>query len=390
VLQVLSAMAPAAYFSEPDLLPWIVMYMARMSMRSGVSSWSSAGFAGYGMALTGAFGKPEEGAAFGKLALTLADRFENARMKPEVYFVNATFLLPWVRPFREGIEGLRQCYELAERLGVAHYQIYGAIQQSCLWFCEGENLAKTQECAERVAKIAFQRNGRTFGLQAEAIARHAAALRGATSALEDISVPRAMQSERAPAIAEEGIPTQTLLACRVVRADLAYLEGDVASAESHLAEADKVEEAGFASPWLVELRLLHALVDAHRCDDSSSLERIRRVVRLALSARNLAKWARSCPVNFESHALLAQAELSRVCGRPRAAARLYDRAIASARSHGATKREAMAAERAMDLARAHGRDAEAGRCRSLAVDAYRRWGATAKAGAIEAEGWSQR
>jgi hypothetical protein len=96
--------------------------------------------------------------------------------------------------------------------------------------------------------------------------------------------------------------------------------------------------------------------------------------------RKLAAWAASCPVNYEAYHLIAHAELARILGRAREADARYEAAVASARTHRAPKREALA----LDLAAKHARRAgDAARAEGLAREAreaFARWGAVAKDG----------
>jgi predicted ATPase len=369
VLQILSALSPPAYFVEPDLLPWLMLRMARMTFKAGVSRWSSTGMVGYGMVLSGAFGKYEEGAAFGRLGMMLADRFENPRMRPEAYFVNGNFLLPWVRPYREAFECLQRAFELAGKYGVTKDEMYAGVQQTSLLYLQGADLRAVKERGAWGREMALQRSSEHLASLADLLMRYAHSLRGEAPGMDDPSLARSPQAE---------------FVRHLVRADLAYLAGDLEGAEQDLSRASKLQETVFSMAYLVDLRLLDVMVAARRCDDASIVERSRRMATIGLNVRALAGWAKSCPANFEPHALLARAELLRVSGRGRAAAAAYDDAAAAARASGSAKREALAYELAMKHSHARGDQAGASRYRTLAVAAYRRWGATTKAQALDA------
>jgi hypothetical protein len=323
------------------------------------------------MVLSGAFGKHQEGAEFGQLGRSLADRFENPRMWAESYFVNGNFLMPWVRPFREANAVLTRAFEMAGKFGATKDEIYSAVQQAGLFYAEGADLGETEERGAWAREIAQQRNSGHLARIANLIVQYAQSLRGGGAGIDDGAPDRSALSE---------------VVDRIVRAELALFAGEVERADEHISEARKLQDGAFCMAWVVDVRWLDALVAARRCDGASLVQRGRLVARIALDLRALDAWASSCPANFEAHALLARAELLRVTGRGRAAAAAYERAAASARAHGSAKREAVAYELAMRHAKAGGREGDAGRYRILAAAAYRRWGATARAEEIEAGG----
>jgi predicted ATPase len=370
VVRVLTALVAPAYFAEGDLVPWLMLRMARTSMETGMSEWSSTAIAGYGMVLSDAFGKRAEGAAFGRLAVALADRFENPCLQAEAHYLNGALLMPWVQTFRAAIESLRRAFHVASKHGGTKDQIYAGSLEVSLLFSESADLRETQERAEWQREFALQRQSNHIGSQSDFVARHAASLRGEAHGLDDPGLQRMPETD---------------FVYRFTRADLAYLAGDVAGAERHLIAAQREPDVMFSHPRVVDVCLLEVLIGARRCDGARAFERARRIAEIVLRSRRLDSWAASCPANFEAHALLARAELSRVLGRDRAAAALYDRAAISARAHGSAKREGLACELAMRHARARGdRACEAAYC-ALAIAAYRSWGATVKVRTLEAE-----
>src|SRR5262249_47578873 len=142
-------------------------------------------------------------------------------------------------------------------------------------------------------------------------------------------------------------------------AELAYLAGQTARAAGFLAEAGKRTQGIFAIPTMVELAFLQVLVAARGLDREGPgrRERVRVVAEMAARVHQLRAWARSCPENYEAHALIATAELLRVLGRARAAERELRRAAAVARGNGSAKREAIALELHARIVAARG-DAE--------------------------------
>jgi predicted ATPase len=383
VMRLLMSLAPAAFFSDTKLLTWILLRIAGLSMRFGVTNVSSYGFGGYGLVLSAAFGKREEGAAFAGFALTLNDRFQNLALTSKLQMI-AGMLVPWVRPFADAKEHLRSGYEVALKIGDTTYECYCAVVLSIVSFCESNDLETVQADAEWARDISVRRKERAMIGVPEAHARHAATLRGLTPSLLDLGTADSPDSEFRASLSDSGTPT-ALFYYQLCSADLAYHFGSVTDARALLREANRRTEGIFGLPTTVELHFLDALVAAREHDLAGAKWHTRLGLRLRVraAARKLRAWARSCPHNFAAHALIVEAELARIRGRSAQADACFERAIAAARAHGSARREALAMELGAAHARAAGDEAKADERRRDAVSAYRRWGALAKADALE-------
>jgi predicted ATPase len=376
VLRILVALAPAAAFhANGNLLPWIMMRIAHLSMELGLSETSPYGFAGYGMVLAGAFGKFEEAAAFGALAVDLADAGKNPRIIAKTHFLNAGFILPWVEGFDRSREALDEASELARLYADTEYQMYSRALVVHLGVGMGTDVQVAQQWAERGRGVAALCSANGMVARMEVVLRYAAALRGETPSLVDLSSP---ESSHADFVASLGGELATMYVSLAL-AELAYLADDLPRAEAHVAEMHRRIHAAFAKPELADIWFTSALVAARGCDGATAEGRAERLVQVGRASRKLDAWARSCPANFEPHAAIVRAELLRLAAPAPIAAAAYETAIAAARRHGQPKREAIACELAERHARTMGDALAARQYRRAAVDAYRRWGATAKA-----------
>jgi PAS domain S-box-containing protein len=108
------------------------------------------------------------------------------------------------------------------------------------------------------------------------------------------------------------------------------------------------------------------------------VEATQHVAALATDYRQLKIWAEHCPENFENRAALVGAEIARIEGREREAARLYEQAIRSAHTNGFVNNEALANELAARFYRAIGFEKIADGYLRDARYCYLRWGAAGK------------
>ncbi len=373
-MKILMALAPAAYCFDTNLLTWIMLRIAGASMKHGVCDVSSYGFAGYGMVLAAAFGKHTEGAAFGRLALTMNDRFNNESLAGKLHFINASYIVVWTRPIAEAKEELRRAYAATLRSGDRAYETYTVLLMTAVSFCEGADLESLQEEGEWAEEISARGGGADMAGSNAAMARYAASLRGLTPHPLDFGVERSSDAEFSASISDKMI--QTRFFYDYGRAEIAYLIGETDRAHDLLVEAANVgSKAIFGMLMTVELAWLEALVAARRFDTAVRAARPRLLWTVATRTNKLKSLAESHPTTFEVYYLIALSELMRVSGREAKAGEAIERAVAVARTHGARKREAVALDLASSSARGRGEVARAAELRREANEAYRRWGA---------------
>jgi predicted ATPase len=380
-MKLLMAMTPAAYWTSTDLVGWIALELARMSMRFGVSAVSSYGFATYGVVLTGAFGRCTEAAAMGRLALAQNERFRNANLEPSLYLISGTFLAPWVQPFSEAKALLRTAYESAVRQGDATYEVYAACALSHISAIEAVDLAAHQETSEWAREVCTRRKDWNMVGSVVSHLHFLAVLRGEQApdfrrdaTVEPDFLALAGDAKKAPS-AHDGYWE--------FNAWIAYLFGETKAAATCLVETRRLAQAHFAHLTTLDLCFLECLVAAKLHDGASWIERLRLRWTMARRVNALRRWAEGCPANFDSHYRIALAELTRVRGDAEGAAQCFEAAIASARTYGAVLREGLALELAMELALGQGNGALAAARRAEAVNAYRRCGARAKGARLE-------
>jgi predicted ATPase/serine/threonine protein kinase len=375
-MQVFMAVSPAAYFVDSQLLSFMLLRMSNLSLRLGLSDVSSYGFAGYGLVMTGAFGKHAEAHQLGELALALDRRFGNDRLSSRLYFVSGTYLAPWALPFAEAKQRIKKGCELGNRYGDAAYEAYSAATLSMMSLNEARDLAEQQACAEWARGITDLRRDRGMTGMVITHQRYYATMRGLTDDVLSLSTDESSDETFRASLSDE--TPLALFYYYLLRAELSYLFGDAARAEELLADAEPWVPGIFGVPTAVELNLLHVLVDAKQCEGAPWPTRLRRRRAMARRIKRLARWARACPENFEAQYLIACAEQARVAGDDDTACAKFEAAIVSARRHDAVKREALALELAARHSRALGETGKASAQLAEAIDAYRRWGAEAR------------
>jgi predicted ATPase len=375
--KLLMAITPAVFWLSSNLLAWISLRLARMSMLRGVTDVSSYGFASYGVMVAGAFRRGAEAAALGKLALALNERFRNEVLAARLHLIQGLYLAPWVQPFREGLKHLEASYAASVKHGETTYEAFAACCMSYLALVHGVDLAGQRKLGEWAREVCARRKDRNTTGSVVGQLRLSGALTG--EAPVDFSQGLAVD----PVFyASAGEPHETPAAYGAYwhySAWAAYFFGEISVADSWVREARSFEHVYFGYCAMHDFCFLQCLVAAKLHDDASWARRPFLRWTMARHVRKLRAWAEGCAANFEPAWLIACAELARVRGETRLARDHLDRAVASARAHGNPLREGLAFELAATLAEHGGDAAGAAEARDRAADAYRRCGAAAKA-----------
>jgi predicted ATPase len=170
-LRILVSLAPAAFFLDTNLVTWILLRIAGISIEHGVCDASSYGFVGYGSVLAGAFHAHADGYAFGRAALALNERFKNAALAAKLENLLGGYIAHWTRPFAESVAHLRAAYDLANKHGDTPYESYSATVLSLVMFSAASDLASLQSVCEWAREVGERRGERDMAMQAARTAR---------------------------------------------------------------------------------------------------------------------------------------------------------------------------------------------------------------------------
>ncbi|MCB9569623.1 MAG: AAA family ATPase [Myxococcales bacterium] len=373
-LRLLIAIAPAAYFVDAKIFSIILLQIAHISIRYGLSEISAFGFAGYGIVLSGAIGAHAAAYEFGRLALQLNEHFRNPWLDAKLDFMVATFMASWLRPLPEIHDQLTRGSQRGLQTGDLTYASFAGGYAMLILLVEGQPLDRVQAAATSLAPL-MRRAGESDGQGLVVlIEKVALCLRG--ESVDDTSLSTADFDEQGflATLGDETTPVSKFY-YRLYKALILYIFGHHHAMQPLLRALERSEELALANPMYVDFHLLDALCASSLADEGnrSSERRIRR------AARKLGKLARLCPGNFEARYLLVTAEEHRISGAGGATLTAYNRAIQAARSSGARQIEAIALERAGRYCVTSGQRLVAGFYLGGALTAYRRWGAIAKA-----------
>jgi predicted ATPase/anti-anti-sigma regulatory factor len=381
-MELLLELFTPATMSSPTGAAMVTARLSRLSIEHGHSEVSACAYAAYGFLLATVLDRPDEGLAFGELALALEERTGDNRLSSRVHLTFGA-MVHWKRPRRVALIHFQRAAELSQGSGDLLSLSYAATQALAARLDLGDDLARACDEAERrVALIRASRDPHVAGNQTAMLAMQAVrCLLGRTrgrlslsdDAFDEEAFVRAMDAAGAQGV---------LFWYHAVRAQLCLLHEDLAEAarEALLAEERLGAVAGQFFATDLSFYLCIALLQASRF--APLAERPAMLAKVDTHLARLAAWSERCPENYERRLLLVQAERARATGDELGALSLYEKALRAAAESGASRDEALANELAARFHLERRRETVARAYMAEAYQAYLRWGATAKVDAL--------
>jgi len=382
-IDVLAELLPPALFTDTNLHCLVIARMANVSLAHGNGAASCFAYAWLGMLLGPRFGDYPSGFRFGQLSVDLVENRGLLGFKARVY-LGFGHVVPWTRHVRTAIALVRTALGAAQETGDLSFAniARGALITHLL--ASGEALAEVQSEAEAALEFAQKAQ---FGLVADVIRTQLGLirmLRGLTPEFGSFSGAEFDERRFEDHLAAD--PRLAYAGWRywIRKLQARYYAANYASAMEAAAQAERLLSPSFlAYLEISEYNFYVALTLAAYLDTVPAEERSHFLHLLSKHQRQLDSWARCCPQNFESRAVLVQAEMARIEHRDLDAMRLYDQAIRSARENGFVQDEALANEVAARFYAARGFETIAHAYLRDAHYGYQRWRADGKVRQLE-------
>ncbi|HSS01954.1 MAG TPA: AAA family ATPase [Kofleriaceae bacterium] len=337
---VLGNSIPAAFQIEPPLGVLVCAQMARISLEHGNSAASAHGYAAFGGAMLRNPELERLAFPFARLGLELNRPLDDRALRPSVDFVFAAIVAPWNIPLDEAIPYLRDAARAGREVGdPIHAGAAAAFEISFRVYRGAEPLADICHDA-RIYRQQCIEAGDTASarLQTWQIDR----VRVLMGELDHLTAEEPdTQRSLVATVEEANLSHQFFVLAALV--DTTYATGDDATALD-LAIATQLLEDQVATILIVaEHQFYHCLAAAAMCRRRPARRKELEPTIEANQAK-LARWATSCPANFEAMHLLVEAERAGLSADLAASIALYDRATASAARWGMRRLEALCNE----------------------------------------------
>jgi len=379
-LNILSKLWAPAFIANPQLMSSIVFTMLNLSTNYGNSAIASFAYALYGMFLCAMMTDIELGYRFGKLALHILDRYENAELTCKVNHLVYVFIRNWKEPARDRVECLAENVLTGLENGDIEFACYSAINYCDNLFLIGESLDTIHQ--KQTYYIELAKNLQQ-PLQDAALSSWGQMVENLTIAVPEptqLVGERFDESVEVPKLQEIGAGA-SLFFVYTAKTMLNYWFGDYEATLIHSQSAIDCQQVGlFPSAQMTLYRALAWLALYPTAPPERQTEILDEVKSYE---QRLELWTERAPENFQHKLDLVAAEKARILSHREKAIELYDRAITGAKENEYIQEEALANELFAKFYLDWGREKEAAVYMQEAYYCYARWGALAKTQDLE-------
>ena len=376
-LTILNTIAATVYLAQPKLVPLLVLEQVKLSVIYGNSPLSAGAYARYGFILCSQGNDIESGYQFGRLALSLSEKFNDKAINTRVFLMVGVLTIPWKHHLRQSLPLLDSAYEDGLASGnldgaaLAHY--YNS-QSSYLIGQELHNLehqvaVRSQQLRQINQELHLNNNELLRQVILNLLGKSDTVYRLVGEAFnEDSMLP---QDKSASNILG-------LYSFHVYKLLLYYWFGQLNQATEHATLAAEYLAGATAQATVPLFYFYDALVALAQYGQALYPEQRTILEKVNNNQAKLEYWASFAPMNFQHKLDLVKAEQSRVLGQKASAIEAYDRAISGAKEAGYIQEEALANELAAKFYLGWGKEKVAASYLQDAYYGYAHWGATAK------------
>jgi predicted ATPase len=142
IIGLLMHLAPPAYISAAQEMPFIIVELARRSLKGGLSRFSPVALSSYGMLLAVNLKQYDTASTIGRLALETADCQEGKPLRARANFFVATFIMHWHEPLEATLPCLDDGWKSGIETGDLQFASY------CINHMHGNSLFASQSLVE--------------------------------------------------------------------------------------------------------------------------------------------------------------------------------------------------------------------------------------------------
>jgi predicted ATPase len=390
-MRILHLMGTAVVNTIPEMVPYVALKMVRLTLKCGLSPFSSFAFVMMGTLSQAVYGDLAAGLRYGQLGLRLCHRYGRKEFVPRVYGLYFGLTHVWSRPIHEVLVPLRRGFEVGLRTGdMEGAFICGRIY--CMTAVEtGVPLRTALQNFQRLC--AAVQNSQHSGILPTVLCE-IQAIHHLMGLSKDPLSPKGEVIDADAALSEALANGQymSVYAIRMIRTKICYVFNDYEQAASVMVTEFRKIPPVFSHSVGVMIVGLVALANAK----SRPSRRFAQVGIVHKVLKKLRRLSLQCPENILDKLSLVQAELLSVQGRDAEAYERYVCALAMAEKLGAPFMVGLISERTarhlMDVEDATGIDRttssstpESLRYLQQAVRSFQNMGADAKVSQLREE-----
>ncbi|BAY29602.1 two-component hybrid sensor and regulator [Nostoc carneum NIES-2107] len=381
-MKILMRVLPAAFQSDPVMVPLITFAMVQLSIKYGNTPVSAYGYSLYGLLLCGAFSDINAGCEFGKLALGILSKFNSSELKAKILTVVNAHIAHWQQHIKDTLAPAIEGYSTGLETGDLEYAGYCAYIYPVHSFWLGKELEILEKdfsiYVDSLKKIKQQVAFYWSSIYYQTVLN----LQGKSENIYKL-IGTAYDEETMLITHQKANDLYTINHLFVNKLFISYLFHDYDQA---LKNAEMAEQSLGGVTGLVVVPLFYfydSLVRLALYSRVPVSEQQAILEKVQTNQEKMEVWASHAPMNYLHKFNLVNAEKYRVLERKYEAGDCYDRAISLAKSNGFTQEEALANELAAKFYLDWGKETVAAGYMQQAYYCYTRWGSSAKTDDLE-------
>jgi predicted ATPase/GAF domain-containing protein len=387
-IDILLIVSAAAIITNPLLYFSITITATNLCIIYGNPPQAAGVYIFYGKLLCGVINDIDSGYRFGQLSLRLLEKFKPQEFQSLVLHYNAGFIRPWQESIRHSniIETLHTAIQVGLETGDIEHASYNASAYCLFSLFAGSPLHKVDRKYKKylalVTKLKqaytvyYMNNCSKISFYLLNGYKDSYCLIVGASQQEEAQILEQWTQERAEWLLFSIYLAKTITYYFFKQYDLAVISANLAA---------QTVESSAAYLVTAQHNFYYSLALLQDINPKKVTKYNQVLVQVSSNQKNMSMWADHCPENFQHKYDLVAAEIARVLGDEGEAARLYDRAIRSAREQGYTHEEALSYERAAEFHLALGHQEIGKFYIKNAHHCYHLWGAEAKVRQLAAE-----
>ncbi len=374
VLNILTDIWSPTYITGDEVLARLISAtIVRISLTHGISAETAYGCVTHAITVGPVLGDFEAALEYGRLALAINERFDDARRRAKIHQQFHAHVALWRMPYSVCVEHAREATRSGLESGDFLYGSYGAMTETWSAFPDTADLAEYIDDYLPNLELIRKLRVNSFADAHRLMLNWASALMGETDSPTSLSNIHFDEGEYAR-IYEDNVFFSTFLS--IAKLDLYYSFGEIEKAFDEYHRASGLAKHLSGTIWPVFLDKWGGLTLIAVSESVSGEEKAEMLAEAQGCAARLEVLAENCEHNYLIPSLLLNAELARVAGRDADAVEAFERACEF--TDAPVRERALASELFGAFWAARGRFRLATACFDEAAEHYSTYGATAK------------
>ncbi len=382
VIQILSSIFLSAYLAAPDLLPLIILKAVKLSIKYGNSIYSAYYFAAFGMIHCAVLGNINTGHEWGKLSLSIIEKFNIKESKSRVLAVVWYFINHWKRSLRDSINPLLEGYQIGLETGDLEFAAINASCYSYSLFIFGTKLPKADNEIAKYAETIKKLNQDTILNYHLMLHQTILNLQG-TSKNPCKLIGSSYDESKMMPIHKKANDVTAMFYVNYFLLNLNYLFENYKEAHKNAELAKPYCDIQISNPLVPLFNFFDSLTRLALYPAENKSEKKKFLKRITKNQKKMKKWAFHAPMNYSHKYHLVEAEIARIQGQKQKAMDHYKQAVKLSHENSFIQEKALCLKLTAQFWLDQNEEKIAMLYMSEAHHTYRMWGAIAMVKHIE-------